>query len=185
MTARQFSAFQEEMKGQFSDNPTIIFEFYTATIITRAFLRDKIELAFSSLPLLLLVFGWPGIIFIGLFLPVWLIYFYSQFIGVGTLTIDFITKTVTIKNKFAFLNWRRRILKVKSEFAFSEIIEIGHKHGPFLDRLGRGIKRRSLLFFETDSDWEIFASQFSNEEKAENIVNALRKFLLNKEEIIA
>ena len=185
MTALQFSAFKEEMNGQFSYNPAIIFEFYTATIITRSLLEDKIVLAVLAIPFFLSFFDWPWLIISALILPVWLIYFYSRFISMGKLTIDFISKTVTIKNEYDLLNWGRRIFKVKTEFAFSDIIEIGHKHGPFLDRLGRGIIRRSLLFFETDSDWEVFASQFSSEEKAENVVNTLRKFMLNKEEIIA
>jgi len=185
MAARHFYAFQKEMVGQISENPVIIFQNNTVTVTTPVFLQDKIELAVSVIPILLSFFSWPWLIFGLLLLPVWLIYFYSQFIGVGSLEIDFLTEMVTIKNKYAFLNWRRKILRVKTIFAFSEIIEIGYKHGPFLDRLGRGIKRRSLLFFETDSDWEIYASQFKNEEEAEIFVNALRKFVLGKEEIIA
>lgn len=181
MTAQQFSEFQEEIQEPSFGNPEIIFEFLTAIIISKPLLKDKIELGISSLIFILLFYGWAGIIFFAILLPVCLISFYSQFIGMNTLRIDFISQTVSVKNKFLLLEWRRKLLRMKTEFAFSDIIEIGHKHGPFRDRLGRGIKRRSLIYFETDSDWEIFAAQFSNEEEAESFVQTLRKFIPAKE----
>jgi hypothetical protein len=185
MAVHHFDAFQKEMAGQSPKNPAISFQANTVTVITRSFFPNVLAILLLLFLIGLSIINWVWLIGLILILPVCLVNFYSQFIGIGILEIDFFMETVRIRNSYTFLNWMRKIFRVQSEFSFSSIIYIGHKHGPFLDRIGRSVSERSLLFFETDSDWEIFAGQFENEEEAERFVQLLRKFLPYKEEIKA
>lgn len=186
MNLTSFSDFKEEIMKMGITNPRIEFNNKTIKVIAQPDIYDLSDLTlalfFSSLFLFSDILLIPSIICFILFGH----RLFLNFKGCGIFTIDFDTKTITAKNRFFLINLVRKVFGITCKNQFSSVKQISYTDKSLIDKLGYlRFTKRYFLFLETYKDIPIAISQFNKEEDAKTIVSILRKFLLNKEKIIA
>ena len=185
MGALSFSDFREEVEKIGLRNPTIKFKNHTLKIITLPDFNDLIDLIILLLLSSSFVVSSSLLILSLICFTLFWYRLYTNFIGFDIFQIDFNTKTINTRNRIFLINIIRKVFGISTENKFSSIKEISYKESPLLDKLGFiRVKNRYLLLLETFKDPPIAISQFKNEKEIEKIMSILKKFVLNKEEII-